>query len=51
MFECNKCENEETELCNSCIEMYKPSNWKHKRNDIRDIITERSEIDVRKCKE
>jgi hypothetical protein len=51
MFECNKCEYEETDICNYCVEVYcKPSEWKRKREDIENIMKDNNGLDIRKCK-
>jgi hypothetical protein len=51
MFECNKCEYEETELCNDCVEVYcKPSNWKRVGIKIEDVMRDNKGINIDKCK-
>lgn len=50
MFDCNKCEHEETEYCSSCIEAYRPSNWKRKREDIKEIMENSKYVDNTKIK-
>jgi hypothetical protein len=50
MFECNKCENEESDICNYCVEVCcKPSEWKRKREDIEEIMKKSGSIDNDKC--
>lgn len=54
MWDCNKCENADSNVCLHCFPTKgeKPPYYKRKKNiDYEGLLKERSEIDVKRCNE